>query len=297
MRTSRSSRRFILLLAASAAVIAFAPSSLGADPFVAGGRSTRPVAADAVQAARAVDRGADLARALGMPGVSRRAERLDDRFEHRVYDEVVSVDASGREVAVARFDTDGRVAMVLVLGWHRGTGRPITDSVAADRGAELARAAGLRVSGRPHVRTSAGVGGWSVSWPRAVDGVPVLGDGVRVSLWADGSFHALTRTERPLAAAPAKRLAAGTARHAAESIAAQRFGSGARDLRVVASTLAWVAPNDTWAPDHPDAPAETLRLAWIVRLEARGSLTERLRLVEYWIDAGDGALLGGDVAE
>lgn len=297
MRTSRSSRRFLLLLAASAAVIAFAPSSQGADPFVAGGRSTRPVAGDARQAAGAEERGAELARALGMPGVSRRAERLDDRFEHRVYDEVVSVDASGREVAIARFDTDGQVALALVLGWHRGTGRAITDPAAADRGAHLARAAGLAVSGRPLVRQSAGVGGWSVSWPRSVNGVPVLGDGLRVSLWADGSFHALTRTERPLAAAPVKRLAVGAARRTAGAIATQRFGATARDLRVVASTLAWVAPNDTWAPERPDAPAETLRLAWVVRLEARGPLAERLRFVEYWIDAGDGALLGGDVAE
>jgi hypothetical protein len=58
-----------------------------------------------------------------------------------------------------------------------------------------------------------------------------------------------------------------------------------------------VAPNDTWAPERPDAPAETLRLAWIVRYEASGPLSERMRLLELWVDAGDASVIGGDVAE
>jgi hypothetical protein len=58
-----------------------------------------------------------------------------------------------------------------------------------------------------------------------------------------------------------------------------------------------VAPNDTWDPGRPDAPDATLRLAWVVRLEAAGTLAERMRMVEFWLDAGDGALLGGDIAE
>ena len=232
-----------------------------------------------------------------MPGVSRRAERLDDRFEHRVYDEVVAVDASGREVSVARFDTEGQVVMAVVLGWRRGAGPAIGHDRAAAHAAELVHSAGLRVSGRPDVRASTGAGGWSVSWPRVVDGIPVVGDGVRVSLWLDGSFHALARTERPLAPVPSQRLSLGEARKAAQSIVVGRFGDQASDLRQVASDLAWVAPNDTWAADRPDAPAETLRLAWVVRFEARGALAERLRLVEYWLDAGTGSLLGGDIAE
>jgi hypothetical protein len=232
-----------------------------------------------------------------MPGVSRRAERLDDRFEHRVYDEVVGLDASGREVSVARFDTDGQVVMAVVLGWRRGAGASIGHDRAAARGAELVQAAGLRVSGKPDVRASKGAGGWSVTWPRVVDGISVLGDGVRVSLWPDGSFHALARMERPLAAVPSRQLSLGEARKAAQAIVVRRFGGQASDLRLAASELAWVAPNDTWAPDRPDAPAETLRLAWVVRFEARGALAGRMRLVEYWLDAGTGSLLGGDIAE
>lgn len=297
MRTSSMSRLVLLTLAGAGLVMVGAPPSQGADPFVAGGRSTRPVEITPTQTDRALARAANLATALGMPGVSRRAERLDDRFEHRVYDEVVSLDRDGNDVSIARFDADGSVVLAAVLGWQRGRGPAIDRATAANRGVEVAAAAGLRVGRRPIVTASAGAGGWSVAWPRVVGGVPVPGDGVRVSLWNDGSFHALTRTERPLAAAPNRRLAAGAAQAKAESMIADRFAVNARDLRREAVGLAWVAPNDTWAPERPDAPGAILRLAWVVRFETSGALAERVRVIEYWIDAADGGLLGGDVVE
>jgi hypothetical protein len=273
------------------------PAGQGGDAFVAGGRSTRTVELPASQAERALSRSHQLAAALGMPGVSRRAERLDDRFEHRSYDEVTSFDASGREVAIARFQLDGSVAMALVLGWQPGHGAPIARTAAAARGVDFVRAAGLNVAGKPAVRASAGAGGWSIDWPRLVDGAPVRGDGVRVTLFADGSFHGLSRVERPLAAAPAHPITAGVARKLAETWAARRYADSAADLRVVAVERAWVAPNDAFAPTGLDAPAETLRLAWIVRFEAGGALAARFRSVETWLDAADGTLLGGDVVE
>ena len=297
MRTRSTFRLALLTGAGVALVLAGAPPSQGADPFVAGRQSTRPVELAASGADRALARAADLSRALGLPGVNRRAQRLDDRFEHRIYDEVVAADSTGREVSIARFDLDGKVVMALTLGWQPGRGRAVGRDAAAARGLEFAAAAGLATAGRPIVAYSAGAGGWSVAWPRIVDGVPALGDGVRISLWADGSFHGLTRMERPLAAAPSRPIAHVAARKVAAALVGGRFGSDAEALRVIATELAWVAPNDTWAAERPDAPAATLRLAWIVRLETSGSLAERLRFVEYWIDAGDGGLLGGDVVE
>jgi len=297
MRISSMSRLVFFTLAGAGLVLVGAPPSQGADPFVAGGRSTRPVEVTPTQTDRALARAADLATALGLPGVSRRAERLDDRFEHRIYDEVVSLDREGNDVSIARFDTDGDVVLAAVLGWQRGRGQAIDRATAANRGLEVAAAAGVRVGPRPSVTASAGAGGWSVAWPRLVDGVPVPGDGVRVSLWNDGSFHALTRTERPLAAAPTHRLAAGLAQAKADKIIADRFKVNANTLRLKATELAWVAPNDTWAPERPDAPGAILRLAWVVRFETSGALAERARLIEYWIDAGDGSVLGGDVVE
>lgn len=272
-------------------------TSQGADPFVAGGRSTRAVELPASQADRAKARGRQLAAALGLPGVSQRAERLDDRFEHRTYDEVTSLDAAGREVAIARFETDGTVAMAVVLAWRPGAGARVDQAGAEARALAAARAGGLVVRGEPSVVASAGSGGWSITWSRVVDGVPVRGDGVHVALWPDGSFHGLSRIERPLGAAPPRPIAAGVARNTAEAWAAQRYGSVAADLTVSAVERAWVGPNDAFAANGLDAPAETLRLAWLVRLDAHGALADRLRSVEVWLDAGDGSVLGGDVVE
>lgn len=268
-----------------------------ADPFIAGGRSTRALPAAADDVARATARGREVAAALGLPGVSQRVERLDDRFEHRTYDEVTSVDASGREVAITRLELDGSVAMALALGWHPSGGRVIDGPAAAQRADALARAAGHEPAGRPDVRTSAGGGGWSIAWQRTVDGVVVRGDGLRIALWSDGTFHGLNRTERPMAAAPGRQINAADARTAATAIIAARAGGSAGDLRVVAVERVWLAPNDSFGGARLDAPAEILRLAWAVRLDASGALAERVRSVEVWLDAGDGSLLGGDVIE
>lgn len=299
MRTNvlRSRRVGLTGLAIVALLAIGAGPGSAADLFVAGGRSTRPVAAPADHLARAESRARALTAALGIPGASHRATRLDDKFEHRTYDEVTSFDGRGREVALSRFELDGTVAMAVGLGWRPGTGRAV-DAVGAARSAvAVARAAGLAVSGQPSVRASAGSGGWSLAWTRRVDGAPVRGDGVRVMLWPDGTFHGLTRSDRPLAAAPARTINAAQARSAAESLAADLFGRSIADMRIVSVERAWLAPNDTFEPAAPDAPAATLRLAWIVRFEAHGALAERLRLVELWIDIGSGNLLGGDLVE
>ncbi|HET7702489.1 MAG TPA: hypothetical protein VFK35_03755 [Candidatus Limnocylindrales bacterium] len=294
--TFRSRRLSLAGLAIAALLAIGASGGQAADPFVAGGRSTRPVAAAAGDLARAEARGRALIAALGIPATSHRAARLDDRFEHRVVDEVTSLDGQGREAAVSRFELDGRVAMVAALGWRAGGGPPVDAAGATRSAAALARVAGLVPDGPPVARRSAGAGGWSVQWQRTVGGVAVRGDGLRIHLWPDGTFHGLVRTERPLAAAPSATLSGAQALTVAERAVAERVGSASDGLRVTDAELAWVAPNDLFEPAAPDAPAETLRLAWIIRFEAHGPLAERLRSVEVWIDAGDGRLLGGDVA-
>lgn len=265
------------------------------DPFRAGGLSTRPVATNAGDLDGAVARGRDVARALGLPAATGRAVRLDDLFDHRQYDEVTTLDAAGREIAVVRIGRDGTVGMAVALGWNHRAGRAIDASTATTHAQGFARAVGIALADRPDVRPSAGAGGWSVAWPRVVGGVPVRGDGVRVLVWPDGTFHGLTRSERPLAAAPARQLTATEARAAAARVVAARLGAGA-EVRVVGTEQAWVAPNDLFDPAAADAPAATLRLAWIVRFDAHGATAERVRAIEIWLDAGDGRLLGGDSA-
>jgi hypothetical protein len=284
-------------LVALAALAVGVPAGQGADPFVAGGPSTRTVALPASQADQAKTRGRELAAALGLPGLTQSAERLDDRFEHRTYDEVTSFDAAGKEVAITRFETDGTVAMALVLGWQPGHAGHVDPATAERRARAFARAAGLAVDGQPSVEASAGSGGWSIAWPRIVSATPVRGDGLRISLWPDGTFHGLTRIERPLAALPDRQISADEARQAATIWAGAHFPSSDGGMRVAAVERAWVAPNGMFSRNGLDAPAATLRLAWIVRFETGGRLSERLRSVEVWLDAGDGNALGGDVIE
>ena len=290
----RLRRLIVPVLAILGLLVVGVPGGQAADPFVAGGRSTRAVPASIVDAARARGRGHDIAVALGLPGVSQRVERFADRFEHRTYDEVTSLDARGREVAITRLELDGSVAMALTLGWHPAGGRALDGPSATNRADALARAAGHAPAGRPDVRRSAGAGGWSVSWQRTVAGALVRGDGLRITLWSDGTFHGLTRTQRSLAAAPGRQITGGEARTAATAIVAARAGGSAGDLRVVAVERVWIAPNDSFGGRRLDAPAETLRLAWAVRFDATGALAERVRSVEVWLDAGDGSVLGGD---
>ncbi len=291
------SRRANLAAVAVLFIAAFgAASSQAADPFVAGGLSSRPAAMSSTAATTAIARARAIGTALGMPGVRQLAHRVDDAFDHRTYDEVMAFDGGGREVAIARFDVDGNPAMLAVLGWRAGGGRPIDGPAAANRAAAAVRAAGLSAPGRATVQASAGGGGWSVAWPRVVGGATVRGDGLRVLLFADGTFHGLTRTERPLAAAPGRPLAERSARDLATQ-RVQALGASSADLAVVAAERVWVAPNDTLGGSRLDAPGATLRLVWAVRFESRNLLTERLRAVEVWIDAADGSLVGGDVVE
>jgi hypothetical protein len=289
---------FMLLpLAALAIAVIGVPASQGADPFVAGGPSSRAVALDRTSSDRALGRALDVGRALGLGGTRQTVARLDDRFDHRVYDEIVSYDAHGREVALTRLDTNGALLLAIRLGWAPVSGRPIAAAAASDKAAAIADAAGLRVVGVADVRRSEGAGGWVIRWPRLVDGVPVRGDGVRVTVWSDGSFHAVSREERPLAVHPATVMSAEAARSIAARIVAARFAASTDALSVIAVEGAWVAPNDTWDPARPDAPDATLHLAWIVRLQSTGPLAERMRMLEFWLDAGDGALIGGDIVE
>lgn len=285
-----------LLAAAAAAALIAAPDLHAADPFVAGGRSTRPVVTRPDENRRAEARGHSVAVALGLRPTGEVAERLDDRFDHRTYDEVTSFDAGGRAIAVTRLGLDGGVQMTTILGWH-GSTAPAIDAASATR---VARAAatrlGLVATGRADVRASAGAGGWSVTWPRIVDGALVRGDGLRVLVFSDGTVHGLVVNARPLAERPPKLMEASTARTAALAVIAKP-GSNPAELRVVAAELVWVAPNERPDGSTLDAPGAELRLAWAVRFEPTARAAPGLRAREVWLDAGDATLLGGDAVE
>ncbi len=283
-------------LAGLALFLLTATASTAAHPFVAGEDSTRQLSLPASASVRAMARAASVGRALGLPAGTSSVRRIEDRLEHATYDEVTTRDASGRPIGVVTLTPEGRLRAAAALGLHQSAADTKPASAVA-RASAIARAAGLATAGTPTVVRSAGAGGWLVTWPRVVDGAPVRGDGTRVALWADGTFHSASTSERPLAPAPPVKASSAAATAAAGRFVGSRFGPAATSLAPSGATLAWVAPNDTWDAARPDAPGATARLAWVVEYRATGSLAQRLVAIEVWLDAGTLEVIGGDVAE
>jgi hypothetical protein len=105
----------------------------------------------------------------------------------------------------------------------------------------------------------------------------------------------VVRTERTLASRPSRVIDEAAARARATLALADLFGSRSGQAVISAVALGWIAPNDAFEPTAPDAPAATLRLAWVVEARTQGELSEGLRAVKLFLDAGSGTLLGGDV--
>ena len=273
-----------------------APSD-AADRFVAGGPATervplRPDRAAPVLAAAGASR-----RHLGLQEpASVDVDHVTDRLGGATYDEVTGRDRAGRRLHLQRFDPQGRLVGAVVFGWQAAGGHRLPDAASARaRAAGLATDLGLDVAGQPEVRQEPDDAGWAIAWSRVVDGVPVPGDGVRVNLWPDGRVHAVVRSERPLGARPDRLLDEVTARERAAVALGDLFGSRSGQVAIATVALGWVAPNDAFDPTAPDAPDATLRLAWVVEARTSGELSEGLQAVKLFLDAGSGALLGGDV--
>ncbi|HSW43197.1 MAG TPA: hypothetical protein VLM76_11870 [Patescibacteria group bacterium] len=298
----RRRTRLVLAVAISGAAIGLGlPGGTtpgdAADRFVAGRPATERAPLDGEQAARVLAVARTSRVRLGLPEAADvRVDRVTDRFSGTTYDEVTTSDAAGRSLHVQRFDEHGQLVGAVAFGWQAAGGRHLRDADSARaRGLSLAADLGLGVSGPPDVRQEPDATGWTIAWPRVVDGIPVLGDGVRVDLWPDGRVHAVVRSERPLAPGPSSVLDEAAARQRATETLGNLFGSRAGEVAIVTIGLGWVAPNGAFDPTAPDAPDPTLRLAWIAEARTSGALAEGLRAVKVFIDAGSGAVLGGDV--
>ena len=268
-----------------------------ADRFVAGGPVAERGPVPAERAPSVIATAAAFRSRLGLAEPAAvRVDRVTDRFDGTAYDEVTATDRAGRALHLERFDDRGRLVGAVSFGWQAAGGRPLGDAAAAQsRARRLAADLDLGAAGEPDVRRGPDDSGWTIAWPRALDGVPVIGDGVRIDLWPDGRVHAVVRAEHQLAPRPATILAETAARTHTTAALGSIFGNRSDQVTISALTLAWVAPNDTFDPAAPDAPGPTLRLAWVAEARATGDLAEGLRAVKLFLDAGTGALNGGDV--
>ena len=306
LRTAHSRRLlgggilFAMAVAMIATVTREPATGAAADPFVAGqrGLASKP-AVEAVSHA-ASDRAAKAGLALGLPVPARRiVEHVVDRFGGDEYDEVTELDSRGRPIALQRFDARGSLRAAVRFGWQ-GDGGPrlATDAAVLARARQVAAGVDVGVDLTGQIVRRSSQNGWTVAWSRTVAGARVLGDGIRIQLWPDGSFHSLSVAEHALAAVPTRQIDQATARKAATAYLDRWFAAADRPLIATTSAeLVWTAPNDAFAPERPDAPVSIYRLAWRVRATASGALAARIRALEIDLDAGDGSLLGGDVLE
>jgi hypothetical protein len=292
---------FPLALLAVATLVA-RPASQAVDlhRWAAGERAIVTSAPDADLAAAIDFRVAGFEHALGLSGVAgRRLAVVEDHFQQRRVDEVTYLDQRGRPIGLVRLAPDGRLVAAVRLGYRDAFALGVLDAAAAvSQAGSLANALGLTPPATtPTVRPMMNGALWSVSWPRVVAGVAVDGDGLTVRLWRSGDLHSVTVGERPLDQ-PQSTISAEHARTALDDLLPSIVSVERRSDGIVGSpVLRWVAANDRFRPSGADAPAGTLRLAYVFEMRFAGPSAELVRSVTFWIDAETAELIGGDVLQ
>jgi hypothetical protein len=290
-----------LALVAVATLVA-RPASQAADlhPWAAGERAMVTSAPDADLAAAIDVRVAGLERALGLSGTAgRRFAVVDDRFQQRRVDEVTYLDQRGRPIGLVRLAPDGRLVAAVRLGYRDAFALGSLDAAAAvSRARALVDSLGLTLpASSPTARVMMNGALWAVTWPRVVAGIAVHGDGLTVRLWRSGDLHSVTVSERPLEQ-PQSMISGEQARAALDDLlAALMRAERSADGTVESPVLRWVAPNDRFRPSGADAPAPSLRLAYVFEMRFTGVSATIIRSVTFWIDAETAELIGGDLLQ
>ena len=268
--------------------------------FQAGEVGVVQVALPATVAAAQIDRASRTATVLGLPAATRRsATRVVDRFGGRTYDEIAEYDARDRLLSLQRFDTDGRLLARRPVRLARAPAATALSGTGARRRAEqLVTSLGLEARGHAADR------GRAVE--RGLDGRlgPASPAGSRSRATGCGSSSGPTArstgSPAPSGRSPRDRPSSST-RPGPEPIVRGAldvwFTGDARARRDAGRRRARVGARRTTRspPVAPDAPVPVLRLAWVARVSASGTLSENLRALEVYVDAGDGSILGGDI--
>ncbi|MGZ3631204.1 MAG: hypothetical protein ACXWQ6_01000 [Candidatus Limnocylindrales bacterium] len=238
----------------------------------------------------------DLARRLGLPGTPAPAVRALDRTLGRAFDTINLSSPDGRLATVITNEAaTGRLHSAVRLAWSADLDvQRIGSPEAGPAARRFLILAGLAV---PATTASTawddGMDAWRVRWARRIDGLEAPGDGLVVWVHRGGQLKAISDVETALAPVPAAPISKGAAA-AAIGAYLQRTGiDGMAGLAIEEPTLGWAEANDFIDSTLPDAPAPTLRLAWLVRLSyVPPGWTER-HFLELRVDAGTGQLIGG----
>ena len=282
-------------LTAAGLVSGNAPSS--GDNSVGLGRSTIETPIHADDAPKVFAHAATVRDGLGFPaGANRSGKHVKDALQKSEYDEVDELDNAGRQISIAQFDTAGDLVAAVRLDIPSGFMVKATRD-GASKAAERALAkVSLAAVGQAQVEDDPVAGGWNVHWDRVQDGFAVRGDETRVRVWQDGRIQSVAHVEHKLASAPVTQLTRDAGQRAVWQLdkwfAGRGFGYAIQGMN-----LEWVGPNTAFDPAKVGATGEPYRLAWVANVQPSGSISDVVRLITLYVDAGDGTVIGGDVVE
>lgn len=165
---------------------------------------------------------------------------------------------------------------------------PLTLPVVTERIAAIATALGRSLPRATSAESVADL--WQAEWRRVVDGIPVMGDGTKITLYADGSFLGFSFLARALEPKPAHVLTQAQAK-AALAGAMAKLAPGSK-LSVMGAELMWAPPD----PPGIGTPSPALRLCWVLTYKTTGKAAGNVPGAHSraFLDAGTGVELWGD---
>ena len=231
---------------------------------------------------------------LGFPaGVHQRHQVVDPGDGSGPLDEIQETDAKGRVVSLTRF-CGGRLCGAVRFD------RPPKGASRIDASAASARAKGvlgsLALNAGEATETLGTDGGWTVKSIRTEKGIPVRGDGSTVREWPDGQIWMLAQSRHSLVG----KSTAVVTRDTAVKVAMRQITNGSAatsHAQLKEASLMWVRPNGAYDPGRVPFEDAECRLAWVVNVELTQSDGETVSLYSVFVGAGDGRVIGGDLAE
>ena len=307
---SNPSVKAILAGGMVAAALAVTAGSLTAAGSINTGPAAPAIAAPATQTATRetplyiADHPALFARAVtdrnafGFPvGATRTARHVKDGIQGIEYDEVTEVDQAGHPMSIAQFAADGRLLDAMRLDSPSSTSTTVSSSVATKTALHALTASGFGVAGQPTADADQSAGGWDLTWTRYQAGYPVRGDGPRVHVSQDGHIESVATVQHKTGVAPTRLLTRANAQTLASKQWSSWFGTSGTGYGVQSLDVEWVGPNDTFDATRSGVTSEPYRLAWVASLKPSGATSDYLYLVTLYVDAGSGAVIGGDIVE
>ena len=236
--------------------------------------------------------------ALGFPaGVRQVATHVSDGFEGIEYNEVAETDASGAIISLAQFDMTGNVLTAARLDRPPSVGGDVGASVAVATAQQTVLRVGFDLGAPSSTVRDDATSGWTLHWARREAGVPVRGDETRLQLFRDGTVQSMARIRHQLAPAPDQRMDAAAAVQVATDSVGRWSADSATGYALQATSLQWVEPNGAFDPAQISTTPVPYRLAWVTDVQPQGAAADYVWLIQLFVDAGDGTVIGGDFVE